>query len=55
MQPTSGGAAPRAGGTITGLPAVAGEQAAVGQVIATIEASLPQAPPEDGEVTGRAH
>ena len=25
-----------------------------GQVIATIEASLPQAPPEDGEVTGRA-
>jgi acetyl-CoA carboxylase carboxyltransferase component len=27
---------------------------AVGQVIATIEASLPQAPQEDGEVNGRA-
>ena len=43
-----------AGGTITGLPVAAGEQVAAGQVIATIEASLPQAPPEDGEVTGRA-
>ena len=33
------------GDTVTGLPAAAGEQVTTGQVIATIEAGPPRAPP----------